>query len=93
MITFQHILDALLAYAYYYPLFMSWLWMLGGLYYRFHWERSGGLDYTNPREPAGSPPVSILVPCYNEEAHIAETIEHLLQQKYSNYEIIAINDG
>jgi biofilm PGA synthesis N-glycosyltransferase PgaC len=93
MITYPQILDALMAYAYYYPLFMSWLWMLGGIYYRFHWERSGGLDYTNPPEPAGTPPVSILVPCHNEESHIEETIEHLLQQSYTNYEIIAINDG
>jgi len=93
MIDFDQILDALLAYAYYYPLFMSWLWMIGGVYYRFHWEKSNGLDYTNPAAPAEEPPVSILVPCFNEQAHIEETIEHLQQQKYPDYEIIAINDG
>jgi len=75
MIDFDQILDALLAYAYYYPLFMSWLWMIGGVYYRFHWEKSNGLDYTNPAAPAEAPPVSILVPCFNEQAHIEETIE------------------
>lgn len=39
------------------------------------------------------PPVSILVPAYNEELTIVATIKSLLQQDYPEYEILVINDG
>lgn len=39
------------------------------------------------------PMVSILVPAYNEEAMIAQTIAHLANLNYPNYEIIVIDDG
>lgn len=39
------------------------------------------------------PPVSLLVPAYNEETTIAASIRSLLQINYSEYEIIIINDG
>ena len=39
------------------------------------------------------PQISLLVPAYNEEATIASSIRSLLQLSYSEYEIIAINDG
>lgn len=38
-------------------------------------------------------PISILVPAYNEENTICDCIESLLNLKYSQYEIIIINDG
>ncbi len=39
------------------------------------------------------PFVSILVPVYNEEKVVADSIKSLLELNYSNYEIIIINDG
>jgi cellulose synthase/poly-beta-1,6-N-acetylglucosamine synthase-like glycosyltransferase len=39
------------------------------------------------------PQISLLVPAYNEEATITSSIRSLLQLSYSEYEIIAINDG
>lgn len=39
------------------------------------------------------PPISILVPAYNEGLTIESTVRSLLQLSYSNYEIIVINDG
>lgn len=39
------------------------------------------------------PPVSILVPAYNEELTIIETVESLLMLDYDCYEIIVIDDG
>jgi len=39
------------------------------------------------------PPVSILVPAYNEEATIAASIQSMLQLTYSEFEIIVVNDG
>lgn len=38
-------------------------------------------------------PVSILVPAYNEQACICDTIESLLEEDYPNLEIIVVDDG
>lgn len=39
------------------------------------------------------PPVSILVPAYNEEPTILRTLESLLKLDYAQYEIVVVNDG
>ena len=38
-------------------------------------------------------PVSILIPAYNEELTVIDTIKSLLDLDYSNYEIIVVDDG
>jgi len=84
--------DFLLDFVFFYPLFMSYVWMAGGLYFYFHWERqSGGPDEAPVFTEA--PLVSILVPCFNESANVAETVAGVAAQNYPNFEIIAINDG
>jgi cellulose synthase/poly-beta-1,6-N-acetylglucosamine synthase-like glycosyltransferase len=48
------------------------------------------------RELAGSeyvPPVSILVPSYNEELTIIESVNSLMTLEFPDYEVIVINDG
>jgi glycosyltransferase involved in cell wall biosynthesis len=42
--------------------------------------------------PAGSPSVTVIVPARNEAADIAATIHSLLEQDYSNLQIIAVDD-
>ena len=39
------------------------------------------------------PLVSIIIPCYNNEAFIKQAIESALQQTYTNVENIVIYDG
>jgi alpha-1,3-rhamnosyltransferase len=39
------------------------------------------------------PLVSIIVPCYNHEIFIKETILSIINQSYNNIELIVINDG
>lgn len=39
------------------------------------------------------PPISILVPAFNEEASIAASVASMLQLAYPEFEIIVINDG
>lgn len=39
------------------------------------------------------PPISVLVPAYNEEASIAASVRSMLQLAYSEFEIVVINDG
>ena len=40
-----------------------------------------------------SPRVSVLIPCHNNEAFVAEAIESALGQTYSNIEVIVVDDG
>ena len=47
-----------------------------------------------PRGQSGfEPPVSILVPAYNEEATIAASVRSILQLEYLEFEVIVVNDG
>ncbi len=80
-------------FIYYYPLLMAYIWMFGAIifYFRFEWRQHGNEEHLP--ELTEYPPVSVLIPCYNEADNIRETIEVLTRQKYPNFEIIAINDG
>ncbi|MEQ1719879.1 MAG: poly-beta-1,6-N-acetyl-D-glucosamine synthase [Nitrosomonas sp.] len=82
-------LQLLLGFTYYYPLFMAYLWSIGAIWFYLrneYGQRALPILKTHPR-------VSIVVPCYNEEPNVRETIGHLLTINYPDYEIIAINDG
>ena len=37
--------------------------------------------------------VSIIVPCYNQAQYLTETLQSVLEQTYTNWECIIINDG
>ncbi|MDQ0257001.1 biofilm PGA synthesis N-glycosyltransferase PgaC [Evansella vedderi] len=74
-------------FVFWYPLIMCVIWIGGALIFHFRIERKPPLPVTE------TPFVSILVPCYNEEENIKETITHLENLNYPHYEVIAINDG
>ncbi|MCX7103259.1 MAG: glycosyltransferase family 2 protein, partial [Methylobacter sp.] len=80
-------------FIYYYPLFMAYVWMFGAIifYFRHEWRQQGNAEHLP--ELKDYPPVSILIPCYNEGENVRETVEILMRQKYPNFEIIAVNDG
>lgn len=50
-------------------------------------------EYTFKPSMEFFPFVSIMVPVYNEEKVIADSVKSLLDLNYSNYEIIIVNDG
>ncbi|CAJ0809842.1 poly-beta-1,6-N-acetyl-D-glucosamine synthase [Ralstonia flaminis] len=82
-------------FVFYYPFFMSYFWMIGGLLHYFLLER-GTARVQHPLALLGVkryPKVSIIVPCYNEEANVREVISHLARMRYPNFDIIAVNDG
>lgn len=86
--------DFLLEFVFFWPLLMSALWMTGGIYFWFFWER----HWPQPRRAVppvlkGNPLVSILVPCFNEQDNVRATLQAALSQNYRNTEVIAINDG
>lgn len=84
--------DLTARFLFYYPLFMAYVWMIGAIIYYFRWERRHNIPEDMPALDH-YPPVSILVPCYDECDNVRETVEFLLKQKYPDFEIIAINDG
>jgi biofilm PGA synthesis N-glycosyltransferase PgaC len=46
-----------------------------------------------PEELAEAPPVSVIVPAYNEEAVIVSALRSLLELDYPAYEVIVVDDG
>jgi len=85
--------DQVLDFAFYYPLFMSYVWAVGAVYYYVYRERA---DHHRPNDPPPldeTPFVSFLVPCHNEGQSVEETLASLLDQDYPEFEIIAIDDA
>ena len=82
----------MLDFIFLYPLFMSIMWIIGGLYFYFHWERGTAGPEETP-SVSSHPFVSILIPCFNEGVNVTETIEAANGQNWPEFEIIAINDG
>jgi biofilm PGA synthesis N-glycosyltransferase PgaC len=82
----------LLAYVFWYPLVMSTVWMLGAAIFWWRRERNQP-PWDAPVPLADSPPVSVLIPCFNEEENAEETMTHALALDYPELEVIAINDG
>lgn len=82
----------LLRFIFLYPLFMSYLWMIGALLFRAQHERAAR-PYSEPERNVITPPVSVLIPCYNEGDNVEETLSHALALDYPDFEVIAINDG
>ncbi len=88
----QALWQGLLAFVFYYPLFMSFLWMTGAWLFWWRYER-GEPPYDRPRPLPDTPPVSVLIPSYNEGENAEETVSHALALDYPEFEVIAINDG
>jgi biofilm PGA synthesis N-glycosyltransferase PgaC len=84
---------AILAYVFFYPVLMSLFWMIGGISFYLRFERHPHRIVSQPPERQDYPLIAVLVPCYNEETNVEETIGALMELHYPNYEIIAINDG
>jgi biofilm PGA synthesis N-glycosyltransferase PgaC len=89
----SNFISGLYQFLFYYPFFMAYLWMVGALYYFSHWETGSERRVDEVPPLPEYPPVSIIVPCYNEEKNIEETIQFLANQKYPAFEIVAVNDG
>jgi glycosyltransferase involved in cell wall biosynthesis len=48
-------------------------------------------DFKAPHGP--KPSVSVIIPAYQAARHISETIDSVLRQTFTRYEIIVVNDG
>lgn len=82
----------LLAFVFYYPLFMSFLWMTGAALFFWRQERWDP-PYDQPRALPDTPPVSVLIPAYNEGENVEETVAHAVALDYPEFEVVVVNDG
>ena len=86
-------MDALIGdYLFFFPLVMSLMWTTGALYTWFRYERHTP-RHDAPPDATHLPPVSIIIPCFNEAAHVVETIKHALAVRHPDFEVIAVDDG
>ncbi|MFH1282653.1 MAG: poly-beta-1,6-N-acetyl-D-glucosamine synthase [bacterium] len=74
-------------YVFLFPLFMSFVWSIGGLLFYFRRERKPVIL------PKTFPKYSILIAAHNEEEIIEETINNLEHLDYPSYEVVIIDDG
>jgi poly-beta-1,6-N-acetyl-D-glucosamine synthase len=68
---------------------MGIVWSIGGLIFFIRRERNSPSELPQMEMPF----VSILIPAYNEEKTIEETVQHCSALNYPYYEMIVINDG
>lgn len=74
--------------------FMSIMWIVGGVYFWVYRERHWPWGENAPApQLKDNPSISIIIPCFNEEKNVEETIHAALAQRYENIEVIAVNDG
>ncbi len=84
-----HLVIVVEKFIFFYPLFMSFVWICGGLLFYFRRE----FRKNQVPQLKEYPFFSVLVPCHNEEGHIRETIERLINLDYPHFEILVIDDG
>ncbi|MEG2300306.1 MAG: glycosyltransferase, group 2 family protein, partial [Acinetobacter sp.] len=65
--------DYYFGFAFLYPLFMAWLWIAGGIWFFLKREYKQN-EIPQPSEHA----CSILIPCFNEQDQVRETIKYAM---------------
>jgi glycosyltransferase involved in cell wall biosynthesis len=53
----------------------------------------GGMNASSQCSAGSSPLVSVIIPAYRAAPYIADTLDSVLTQTFSDYEIILVNDG
>ncbi len=91
--SFDAFVYGMLDFAFYYPLFMAYVWVTGSIYYFFYREHADRRRPDDPPPLETLPPVTFLIPCHNEGENVDETIRSVLEQDYPDFEVIAINDA
>src|SRR5438445_13488996 len=57
------------------------------------WTLSMAYGFRKHKPKAPFEKISVIVPAFNEEQSIAETVESLLAQSYEDFEVIVVDDG
>jgi biofilm PGA synthesis N-glycosyltransferase PgaC len=81
--------DILLLFVAVYPIVSAAVWIAGGVLFSFLREQGD-----QPELPEGEgPPVSILIPAFNEEADIGDAVRAALAVDYHDLEVLVLDDG
>lgn len=75
-----------------YPLLAAVVWVVTALWFAVRRERNRQNE-PDPDHPGFLPSVTVLVPAYNEEAHILETVDACLAIDYPDFEVMVVDDG
>ena len=86
-----HLYRVALAFFAGYPLLAGVLWIVTSLVYYLRRERGHSTEV--PRDGDDFPAVTVLVPAYNEEQHILETVTACLATDYPDFEVLVVDDG
>ncbi len=90
--NWEMIVSELQSFIWLYPFVMGWFWITGGVLYWLFRERHF-LRPSDVPEMKEWPRAAVIVPCFNEEETVADTIGALSQLDYPDFEVIAVNDG
>ncbi|MGG1677230.1 poly-beta-1,6-N-acetyl-D-glucosamine synthase [Neobacillus sp. NRS-1170] len=85
----EQIISYVSEFVFWYPLIMSLIWIAGTHLFFNYREQEDLINFDQIEWPL----ISVLVPCYNEEETVEETIHYLSNINYPKKEIIAVNDG
>tara|TARA_R110001599_G_scaffold353676_1_gene595223 strand:- start:286879 stop:288174 length:1296 start_codon:yes stop_codon:yes gene_type:complete len=85
--------NILFGYTFYYPMFMAYVWIIGGIAYYLRYERRSLRITDAMGELTAHPSVSVVVPCFDEGDNIRDVLDALSRLNYPDYEIICVNDG
>ncbi|ABO50121.1 glycosyl transferase, family 2 [Desulforamulus reducens MI-1] len=88
-ITADTLLHGIGYFTFLYPVTMSIIWVIGGLYFWWYRERKARTN----NWPEVWPPVTILIPCHNEEISIATTCHALSKVNYPDLRVVFIDDA
>ena len=88
----QALIDALQRFEFGYPFVMAGVWMAGALFFWWFEERGAAPSAAPPRE-RGWPRAAVIVPCHDEAPQVRDTIGALVELRYPDYEIVAVDDG
>ena len=81
--------DILLVFVAVYPIVSAAAWIAGGVLFSYLRERGA-----QPELAEGEgPPVSVLIPAFNEEADIGDAVRAALGLDYHDFEVLVLDDG
>jgi cellulose synthase/poly-beta-1,6-N-acetylglucosamine synthase-like glycosyltransferase len=81
------------AYFLLFAAFHVWLLIMAAIELRRHASEVVVANLRRTIRSPLSPPISIIVPAYNEEVGIIETVNSMLALEYPNFEVVVVNDG
>lgn len=58
-----------------------------------HYQQLRVSDLERFKQDTELPPVTLIIPAFNEETTLQDTLDNLRRQDYPNYEILIVNDG